>query len=66
MRSRTFPNLQTQTHIDSFPPKFDRELFKAIHDFVMSKDNRSDDTDPDSYTDPEADFSEAISQAQLR
>lgn len=65
VRSRTFPNSQTQTHTDFFPPNFDRELFKAIHDFVMSKDNRSDDTDPDSDTDPEADFSEAISQAQL-
>ncbi|KAL9439768.1 hypothetical protein AB3S75_018609 [Citrus x aurantiifolia] len=65
VRSRTFPNSQTQTHSDCFPPNFDCELFKAIHDFVMSKDNRSDDTDPDSDTDPEADFSEAISQAQL-
>ncbi|KAK9185756.1 hypothetical protein WN943_026115 [Citrus x changshan-huyou] len=65
VRSRTFPNSQTQTHTDFFPPNFDREHFKAIHDFVMSKDNRFDDTDPDSDTDPEADFSEAISQAQL-
>ena len=65
VRSRTFPNSQTHTRTDFFPPNFDRELFKAIHDFVMSKDNRSHDTDPDSDTDPEADFSEAISQAQL-
>lgn len=63
VRSRTFPNSQTQTQC--FPHNFDRELFKAIHDFVMSKDNQSDDTDPDSDTDPEADLSEAISQAQL-
>ncbi|KAK9199378.1 hypothetical protein WN944_014569 [Citrus x changshan-huyou] len=38
VRSRTFPNSQTQTHTDFFPPNFDPELFKAIHDFVMSKD----------------------------
>ncbi|GAY58923.1 myb-like domain-containing protein [Citrus sinensis] len=39
VRSRTFPKSQTQAHTDCFPPNFDRELFKAIHDFVMSKDN---------------------------